>query len=324
MEVVHNQLETDISKLKIAVLTGGIGSEREISLQTGHCVAEALKKAGLNIILSDVTPDEMEILDDKEIDVFFLALHGQFGEDGQLQRILEEKNLTYTGSGSTASKLAFDKMACKAVFDQADILTAGAVKFNQDSDREKIRAKLAGLGEKFVVKPTRQGSSVGITIVKNPDQAIVIAEKTLAEFGDCMIEQYIEGREITVGILGSMALPIIEIRAKNGFYDYHAKYIDDKTEFLFDSINDTQLAESIQATAVKCFDCLNCRDFARVDFILAKDEKVYVLEVNTIPGLTSHSLVPLAVAKAKISMSELCTRIISSAMAEKSELSETL
>jgi D-alanine-D-alanine ligase len=317
-------LETDISKFKIAVLTGGIGSEREISLQTGNFVAEALKKAGLDVILSDVTPDEVAILDDKDIDVFFLALHGQFGEDGQLQRILEEKNLTYTGSGSAASKLAFDKMACKTVFDQASILTPKAVEFDQDSDHEEIKAKLSQLGGKFVVKPIRQGSSVGITIVQNPDQVIAIAEKTLAEFSDCMIEQYIAGREITVGILGSMALPIIEIQAKNGFYDYHAKYIDDKTEFLFDSINDAELAGSIQATAVKCFDCLGCRDFARVDFILDQDNKAYVLEVNTIPGLTSHSLVPLAVAKAKISMSELCTRIITSAMAEKSQLSETL
>ena len=299
--------------LKVAVLMGGIGEERDVSIQSGTCIAEALKQAAFNVITSDISPDNMDILEDGSIDIFFIALHGKFGEDGQLQQILEDKSLLYTGSGPAASRLAFDKIESKKIFAKAGIVTPKSTTFDDQTNTEQLEKKLSQLGNRFVVKPARQGSTVGVTIVDDPKSAIVDARRCLTDFGDCMIEEYIAGREITVGILENRALPIIEIKPKTGFYDYEAKYIDTQTEFLFDMIDDPALVERISADAVTCFDALGCRHFARADFILANDGTPYVLEVNTIPGFTSHSLLPMAAAKTGLSMSELCTKIIEAA-----------
>jgi len=300
-------------KLKVAVLAGGIGPEREISLQSGRRVTEALKQAGFNVVTSDITPDDLTILDDTTVDVFFLALHGTFGEDGQLQQILEDKSLAYTGSDPEACKLAMDKIASKRVFNMAGVNTPAAIEFTPDTDIEQ----LSRLADKFVIKPINQGSSVGINIAEDPSIVIEHARQCLEKFGDCMIEQFIAGREVTVGILAGQPLPIIEICPKESFYNYHAKYSDDKTEFLFDTIDNDKLNETIQMAAVKCCDVLECRDFARVDFILADNAVTYALEVNTIPGLTTHSLVPMAAEKIGISMSDLCTKIIEAALQNK-------
>ncbi len=301
------------SRLKVAVLMGGIGEERDVSIQSGTCVAEALKKAGFNVMTSDIAPENMDILEDGSIDVFFIALHGKFGEDGQLQQILEDKSLLYTGSGPTASRLAFDKMESKKTFNDADVITPKAIIFDQQTDAKELAKEMSLLGNRLVVKPIRQGSTVGVTIVDDPGSAVADARRCLKTFGDCMIEEYIDGREITVGILGNSPLPIIEIKTKTGFYDYEAKYIDEKTRYLFDTIDDMELSEKIAAAALDCFNTLGCRHFARADFILSNDGIPYVLEVNTIPGFTSHSLLPMAAAKTGLSMSELCTKIIEAA-----------
>jgi len=303
------------SKLTVAVLMGGIGEERDISIQSGTCVARALEEAGLNVVTADIGPDKLEILDDSNIDVFFLALHGRFGEDGQLQQLLEERALIYTGSGPKASRLAFDKMAGKKVFAQAGINVPPALEISPGVGIEQLEEQLQQIGRKYVVKPLRQGSSVGISIVTDPRQAIAAAQKTCIEFGDCMIEKFISGREVTVGILEDQALPIVEIRSKTGFYDYRAKYIDERTEYLFDTIDDAAVSARIKTAALDCFNALGCRHFARVDLILGKDDIPYALEVNTIPGFTTHSLLPKAAAKAGLSMSDLCVRIVDSAYA---------
>ncbi|MHC4733956.1 MAG: D-alanine--D-alanine ligase family protein [Planctomycetota bacterium] len=297
----------------MAVLMGGIGEERDISIQSGSCVAEALKKAGLDVVTADISPDNLDILEDAGIDVFFIALHGKFGEDGRLQQILEDKSLLYTGSGPTASMLAFDKIASKKAFADAEVITPKAIKFDDRTDTKELAKELPQLGDRLVVKPIRQGSTVGVTIADDPKSALADARQCLKTFGDCMIEEYIDGREITVGILGNLALPIIEIKTKTGFYDYEAKYIDNQTEYLFDTINDPALVNKISAAAIDCFNALGCRHFARADFILSNDRNPYVLEVNTIPGFTSHSLLPMAAAKIGLSMSELCTKIIEAA-----------
>jgi len=289
---------------------GGIGQEREISIQSGNCVARALEQAGLNVITADIQPNNLHILDNSNIDVFFLALHGRFGEDGQLQQILEDKSFIYTGSGPKASRLAFDKMASKKVFAQAGINVPPAVEFSPGVGIEQLEEQLQQLGGTYVVKPIRQGSSLGISIVTEPRQAISAAQKTYSEFGDCMIEKFISGREVTVSILDDQALPIIEIRSKTGFYDYRAKYIDERTEYLFDTIDDAVVSAKIKTAALDCFNALGCRHFARVDFILGKDDIPYALEVNTIPGFTTHSLLPKAAAKAGLSMSDLCAKIV--------------
>ncbi len=314
-------------KLTVAVLMGGIGQERDISIQSGRCVAGALEKAGLNVVTADIQPDNMDILEDNSIDVFFIAMHGKFGEDGQLQQILEDKSLVYTGSGPAASRLAFDKMASKKAFAQAGVATAAAIEFNADTsirkleeqlsqsfDKLRMVSKVEPFGDKFVVKPVRQGSSVGVSIVSGRHNIIAAARKVLEEFGDCMIEEFVPGREVTVGVLCGQALPIIEVRPQTGFYDYHAKYLDERTEFLFDTIDDAAVVKNIEAAAIDCFDALGCRHFARVDFILSNDGIPYALEVNTIPGFTTHSLLPKAAAKAGLSMSDLCTKIVEAAL----------
>jgi len=292
---------------------GGIGEERDISVQSGSCVAQALKEAGLDVVTSDIKPDNLDILQDDSIDVFFVALHGKFGEDGQLQQIMEDKSLCYTGSGPAASRLAFDKLAGKEYFTKAGVTTPKVIKFDGQRKTEHLEEQLSRLGERFVIKPVRQGSAIGVSIVDDPKSAIAAGRECLSKFGDCMIEEYIAGRELSVGVLLHQAMPIIEIKSRTGFYDYHAKYIDNKTEFLFDTIGDPELSAKVEAAALNCFDALGCRHFARVDFILSNDGIAYALEVNTIPGLTTHSLIPKAAAKIGLSMSQLCTRIIEAA-----------
>ncbi|MEN6575879.1 MAG: D-alanine--D-alanine ligase [Phycisphaerales bacterium] len=306
--------------MKVAVLRGGVGREREVSLESGRCVAEALQAGGLDVVVSDIRPDGMEILDRTDIDVFFLALHGQFGEDGQLQRVLEDRGLVYTGCGPEASRLAFDKMASKRLFQAAGVAVPAVVEFGPGADPAQLDRQLKGRGDRFVVKPLRQGSSVGVHVVKSRNEAVAAARKVRDEFGDCMVESFVEGREVTVGILGRQPLPIIEIRSKTGWYDYQAKYIDDHTEYLFDTIEDETVRTRLADAAMTCFDALGCRDFSRVDFIVDKDGTPYALEANTIPGFTTHSLLPKAAAKVGIPMTELCVRIVRAAMVSKSKI----
>ena len=293
---------------------GGIGEERDISIRSGTCVEQALKEAGLNVVTADIQPYNMDILEDDTVDVFFIALHGRFGEDGQLQQILEDKSLVYTGSGPEASRLAFDKLASKGRFSKAGITTPKAIRFDARIEDKELEKELIQLSDRFVVKPVRQGSAIGVTIVDDTESAVAAARECLSKFGDCMIEEFIPGREITVGILKDRALPVIEIKSKTGFYDYRAKYIDERTEFLFDTIDDRELTEKISRAAVDCFNAIGCRHFARVDLILRDDGMPYALEVNNIPGFTNRSDLPKAAAKAGISMSELCVKIIEMAL----------
>lgn len=303
--------------LRVAVLRGGVGREREVSLESGRCVAEALRQGGVDVVTSDIRPDDMQILDRKDIDVFFLALHGEFGEDGQLQQVFEDRGLVYTGCGPEASRLAFDKMASKRLFAKAGVPVPAVVEFAPGDDPAKLDGQLKPLGERFVVKPIRQGSSVGVHVVKSRSDAVTAARKVLDEFGDCMVESFVAGREVTVGVLDRQPLPIIEIRSKTGFYDYQAKYIDDRTEYLFDTIEEETVRTRIANVAMTCFDALGCRDFSRIDFIVTEDGTPYALEANTIPGFTTHSLLPKAAAKIGIPMSELCVRIVRTAALER-------
>lgn len=307
----------DIRDVKIAVLMGGIGSERQVSLESGSCIVSALREAGLEVISSDITPDDLTVLDDSSIDVFFLALHGKFGEDGQLQKILEEKSLVYTGSGPEASKLAFDKMASKESFRKSGIAVPEAIRFKPSSDVEEVRNRLLEISDRFVVKPVEQGSSVGIELARGVDDAVEKAKICLREFGDCMIEELISGREFTVGVLFDRTLPIIEIRSNNLFYDYKAKYEDETTGFLFDTIEDKELMDKIDQAAIDCFRSLDCEDYSRVDFLLSGENEVYPLEVNTLPGFTSHSLLPMAAERAGLTMPELCVKIVEHTLAKR-------
>jgi len=299
-----------VENLKVCVLMGGVGAEREVSLNSGANIAAAVRGAGVECVEFDITPEDMSILDDSSIDVFFLALHGKFGEDGELQQILEDRKLTYTGSGPKASADAFDKIISKEIFAAAGVDLPGHVVVEEDSDADGLAKELAEIGGKFVVKPVKQGSSVGVVIIEGCGAAAEAGLKCFAEFGDCMIEEFIAGREITVGILNGAALPITEIVSKATFYDYEAKYLADSTEYLFDTVTDAELIEKINKSALACYNSLGCRHQSRVDMILSEDGIPYVLEINTLPGFTGHSLLPMAAKKAGMSASELCLEII--------------
>ena len=299
------------------MLAGGIGAEREVSLESGKHITTAVAAAGFAVISSDIRPDDLHILDEPDIDVFFLALHGEFGEDGRLQEILEQRGLVFTGSGSRASRTAFDKATAKEVFRRVGAPVPQHVCLEAAPDRTVLEAQIEQLGDRFVVKPTRQGSSVGIEIVSDAAAAAETAQRCLDQYGPCLIEAFIPGREITVGVLNGQALPIIEIRSKNPFYDYQAKYIDDMTEYCFDTIADTTLAARIQRMAEECFSALGCRHLGRVDMILGEDGVPYVLEINTLPGFTSHSLLPMAAKHAGLDGPALCTAIIEAARTDR-------
>jgi D-alanine-D-alanine ligase len=191
-----------------------------------------------------------------------------------------------------------------------------SILFEPGKKTAAVEEQIRQLGSKYVVKPLREGSTIGISIADDPKSAVEAAKKCAAEFGDCMIEEFVPGTEVTVGILGKQALPILEIRPPAGFYDYHAKYIGDKTEYLFDSLNNPALVDKIQESAITCFNSLGCRGAARVDFIIGGENIPHVLEINTIPGMTSHSLLPKAAAKMGLSMGRLCLKIVELALAD--------
>jgi D-alanine-D-alanine ligase len=313
--------------LKVAVLKGAVGAERQVSLISGKCVADALRKTKLvDVIEHDFLPDEPDILDDKSIDVFFLAFHGEFGEGGRMQEICEQKKLIFTGCDSKSSKIAFDKMACKKAIEKAALPVPRTVEIRISRQLARIDSKLKNMGEshgelvepKFVIKPIRQGSSVGVQITQGIENTKIAAQKCFDQFGDCMIEEFIKGTELTVGILENTCLPIIEIRTAHQFYDYDAKYNDDNTQYLFDTVSDKQTVQKINDVALKSFNAVGCRDFSRVDVILSGDGIPYVIEINTIPGFTNHSLLPKAAAKAGIDMSRLCLQIIHTTLKRRS------
>ena len=305
-------------ELKIAVLMGGISSERDVSLVSGANIARALREAGaFEVIEADVSPDRLEVLDDKSVDVYFLATHGKWGEDGRLQGILEEKNLVFTGCGSKASMIAFDKLASKGCFALAGVDIAWSIEVEDGDCVDGLVEKMQGHGEIFVVKPPDEGSSVGVSIIRDINTAAEVAVRDKAKYGRVMIEEFLSGAELTVGVVNGAALPVIEIRSKTEFYDYFAKYEDDKTEYLFDTILDKELVRKLEQDAIKCFDAIGCLHMARVDFILSGSNRVCALEINTLPGFTGHSLLPMASVKRGKSQGQLCREIVEMAIRDR-------
>lgn len=303
-------------KLKITVLRGGPSAERQVSLISGGAVARALRAGGHEVFESDIGPDDLSALD-RSADVIFPVLHGTFGEDGQLQAIMERRGLRYVGSDAQASRLAMDKVAAKQAFAGAGLFVAREVfirqvDFQSENDAwldRQIESAVKNLGLPCVVKPNFQGSSVGVVIAKSAGHAAEGIRVCLDQYGDCLIEQFIVGRELTVGILGEQTLPVLEIRPAQGFYDYQAKYQAEDTQYLFDMGLSAEDLAGIQKQALVAFKSLGCRDFGRVDVIYDALGRSWLLEVNTIPGFTDHSLLPKAAGRAGISFEELCDRI---------------
>ena len=325
-------------KLKIALLVGGSSPEREVSKESGKSIAQAVKSLGHDLILIDPSygnnqPQEENLFFEKEdyaevktenyvealnshllddVDLVFIGLHGKNGEDGTVQSLLELKGKKYTGSKVLSSALAMDKMMTKIMFQHFDVATpkwfvvdAEVKDYNLVSDKIK-----KFFGYPCVVKPNDQGSTVGLTICRG-EREVENSIKLASQFsGKVLIEEYIPGREVTVGLLGQQTLPVLEIVPKHGLYDYEAKYTEGMSEYIVPADIPEDVAHHLQHQALLAFNSVNCSNYARVDFRLTNDNKNYCLEVNTLPGMTSHSLIPKMSKAVGISFNELIERII--------------
>ncbi|MFH1776368.1 MAG: D-alanine--D-alanine ligase [Candidatus Omnitrophota bacterium] len=303
-------MKLDGSK-RVGVLMGGPSRERDISITSGRAVAAALRSRGVEAveILINTEEDFISLIRKASIDIAFIAMHGCFGEDGTMQKILEGLNIPYTGSGPLASSLAMDKISSRHIFEQHDILTPPGNDFNNEMWQNKLTMR--NLAFPLVVKPATEGSSIGLSIVWGIENIERAVEHAFRFSERIIIEKYIKGREITVGILGGRVLPVIQIIPKNSVYDYEAKYSYGKTSYLLPAPLPPVVYKQAQDLACRAHDLLGCDAFSRVDMIVEDlTDKVFVLEVNTIPGLTKTSLLPKAAAFAGIDFAELCLEMI--------------
>jgi len=307
-----------VKPLNITLLAGGVSREREVSLASGAQIAAALRARGHTVFESDIAPDNLSALDHRPSDLVFPALHGTFGEDGQLQEILESRGIAYVGSGPAASKLAMDKVTAKSVLAEKCIATPNWQVVSSGKYKDSWTPR-SGIGYPCVIKPIADGSSVACRICTNISQARAHLAETLPQYGAMLVEKFISGPELTVGILDGLALPIIQIRPAAAFYDYQAKYTREDTEYLFDIALPPAILEKVARMALETYQCIGSRHLARVDIMVDQATmEPMVLELNSLPGFTSHSLVPKAAAKAGISFEELCERLAAMAIRDRS------
>jgi len=300
-----------VSSKKIAVLMGGLSAEREVSLKSGMAVHQALVAQGFNAVAVDVGRDLPQVLQREGIEAAFIALHGRYGEDGCVQGLLELMQIPYTGSGVLASALAMHKLYSKQTFAANGILTAPFHCFRRG---EMVALPELSFGLPLVVKPVQEGSSVGISIVKEERELAAALSLAFQHDDEILVEQYIKGQEVQVGILDNLPVGAIEIVPKNEFYDFEAKYTDGMAEHIFPARLDSILYEKAQQVGLKAHQALGCRGYSRVDLLVTPEGECFVLEVNTLPGMTALSLLPEIAAKgAGLSFEELVKRIIESA-----------
>jgi D-alanine-D-alanine ligase len=292
---------------KVAVLMGGWSAEREISLLSGGAVLKALQSRGVNASGIDVGRDVDRQLREGGFDRAFNMLHGIGGEDGLIQGVLELLQLPFTGSGITASALSMDKELTKRVWQSAGIPTPDFVELTIASDWQAVVAKL---GLPLIVKPAREGSSIGMTRVTSVEQLPAAFNQAVNSGGRVFAEKWIRGGEYTVAIVDSQALPLIRIQVPGAFYDFNAKYQSDDTQYLCPCDLDFVAEDALQKLSLEAFEMLGCRGWGRVDLMLDENGKPYLIEVNTVPGMTSHSLVPKAAAAIGIGFESLVMRIL--------------
>ena len=295
---------------KVAVLLGGRSAEREISLRSGNMVLGALTRKGVNAHAFDPQEHGLEQLIAQHFDRVFIALHGRFGEDGTVQGALEYLGLPYTGSGVMASAIAMDKWRTKLLWQAAGVPTPPYEVLNKDTDFPSVAERL---GIPLMVKPAREGSSIGmskVTSIEKVEAAYDVAE----QYDDVIIaERFIEGLEVTAAILNGEPLPLIRLETPRTFYDYQAKYFADDTRYICPSGLPVEQERRIQEQALRAFKLVGCSGWGRVDVMVDRTGEPYLLEVNTIPGMTDHSLVPMAARARGIEFDDLCVRILESA-----------
>ncbi|MBA3316070.1 MAG: D-alanine--D-alanine ligase [Planctomycetota bacterium] len=309
----------------VAVLFGGPSAEREVSLDSGREIAAALERRGHQVTAIDPGPTEFEAqatlrhADWKQFDGVFIALHGTFGEDGTVQRFLDAAGVPYTGSDAESSRIAFSKSAAKERFDAEGIATPAYVLVNASDPRSRAAFHAAQLGYPIVVKPDAQGSSLGVSIVRWPDELPAALEKcfALGPFG--LLERYVAGTEWTVGFLGPRALPPMCVSTDHDFLDFDAKYRDESTSVSFDGQVSREVVAGIRATASRACRALDATGACRVDLRVDEQGVAWLLEVNTLPGFTSHSAVPTAAARIGIDFDELCEQVLAMSLTQRAK-----
>ncbi|MGD8164640.1 D-alanine--D-alanine ligase [Pantoea sp. FN0307] len=299
---------------KVAVLLGGTSAERDVSLMSGEAVIAGLKEAGIDA--HGVDPRDFPVMRLKEegYTKVFIALHGRGGEDGTLQGVLDFLQIPYTGSSVMASAITMDKWRSKLLWQGANLPVAPYVWINRQQMEagldETLVQRIAQLGMPLFVKPSSEGSSVGISRVNQPAELPAALEEAFRHDDDVLIEKFISGPEYTVGILGDQILPSIRIQPASDFYDYEAKYISDDTQYFCPAGLSVEKEAELQALVLNAWRTLGCSGWGRVDVMMDGDGTFYLLEVNTSPGMTSHSLVPMAAKQAGMSFSQLVARIL--------------
>ena len=292
---------------RVGLLYGGVSSEREISLMSGAAVHQALLNLGVDVVAIDAGTDLLQQLPQYNLDRVFIALHGPGGEDGTLQGALEYLDLPYTGSGVLASALAMDKLRCKQMWQGIGLPTAEFAILEQQSDWAKI---LRQLGGKAMVKPACEGSSIGMSRAESPAQ-LQSAWAEAAKYATTVIaESLMEGEEYTVAILAEQVLPSVRIQSNDVFYDYQAKYFSDKTQYFCPAGLSDAREQELRILAMQAFKTVGCSGWGRVDVMVDADNKFQLLEVNTVPGMTSHSLVPMAAKAAGLDFDQLVLAIL--------------
>jgi D-alanine-D-alanine ligase len=290
---------------KVAVLFGGNSREREISLQSGNAVLNALKEKSINAVAVDTQNLDIDIL--KDCDRAFIALHGVGGEDGHIQALLEYLDIPYTGSGVAASAIAMDKVLSKKIWSSVGLRIADSFVV---ADIEEAKEKVGVLGLPVIFKPSLEGSSVGISKVNTENQVIAAFHEANKPGQQVLVEKFIVGDEFSVGIVSGEVLPSVRLSTKREFYDFQAKYLDDDTQYFCPAgLSDSEEKE-LAALAKKAFVEIGCSGWGRVDFIREKSGKFFLLEVNTVPGLTSHSLVPMEAKVCGYGFSDLVIKIL--------------
>ncbi|MEZ6064293.1 MAG: D-alanine--D-alanine ligase [Planctomycetaceae bacterium] len=309
--------------LNIVVLLGGPSAEREVSLASGNAVADALEQLGHNVTRCDPLPADAAASDAMAaklaaarqhlaaltldgVDIVFNALHGTFGEDGQAQELLDQRGVPYTGSAAAASRVAFSKWETRLALAAAGVPIAAGHRITADTTTDEARDLADALGYPAVVKPDAQGSSIGVTIVQAPEQLPEAIARSQSLGEATLLEQFIPGREWTVPVWDREPLPGIEVVPAASFYDYAAKYETGETTYRVDSIDDFDLLTTLQALAVRAVEAIGGQGLCRVDFRVNAADEPFVLEVNTSPGMTGHSLVPKSAACMGLDLGQLC------------------
>lgn len=291
---------------KIGVLLGGLSSERDVSLRTGGAVVKALQSRGYDVRAIDVGRDLARVLSTDPVDVAFIALHGRWGEDGCIQGLCESLFIPYTGSGVLASAAAMDKVFTKRVFLAEDIPIADHVVFARG---EPVSLDAVPFGLPCVVKPSREGSSVGVSVVKTAAEFLPAVAEAAKHAGEVLVEKYVKGREVNVAVLFGKPLGAIEIRPSREFYDYTAKYTPGSTQYLYPAPLPPDVYEMVQQMGARAHKALGCDGATRADLIVTEGSMI-VLEVNTLPGMTETSLLPKIAAGQGIDFPTLCERLL--------------